>query len=309
MSWKKLTDLVFLWWNTGLTPPVKRVIARSHSDVEFVCAELSKHYQVRPFHILGLCEVSESNVKDIVAHLGEDHFDYHFHPRINNRVIADTAVIFDVRYVELIDSQVWIDSYGSFETIKVAEVLSFYVAAIDEFLFVVTSHWPSQLTYSENSPHRAEIASGCRKRIEELRREHQGSDYIVLMGDYNAEPFSDPMSKHLLATRDRRLVEEDNRFLYNPFWRRLGESLPHAPDTQLNSIGGSCFYSSDKYRRWASFDQIIFSSAFLQNGSMVLDEVHSDVLAPDSLRLIIEKSEFIDHYPVTSTVQIRSKSE
>ena len=71
--------------------------------------------------------------------------------------------------------------------------------------------------------------------------------YIVLMGDYNDDPFSPSLSEHLHATRDRELAIQDGAFLYNPFWRRLGESRSFPTSGNEVSICGTHYYDGGEF--------------------------------------------------------------
>lgn len=307
MNWETVVELNMMWWNTGLVPPKLGANRSNPANVDFVIAELSALYATSPFQVLGLCEVNEDCVLAIVDGLKNPYMGYHFKGAVSSHAIANIAIIFDRRFVDILSESTWTEQHGRTKTLKAGEHVSFLVQATNEILHLVVSHWPSLRTVAEEDPERTELANSCRRRIGDLSDEHGENSYIVLMGDYNAEPFSAPMAKHLLAIRDRSLVLKYDGYLYNPFWRMIGETLPHVPDMEVSSGGGTCYHRSDKYRTWASFDQIIFSRSFLRSSSMVLDERKTKIIVTERLEQAVRSSsEIFDHFPVTSTIQLRS---
>jgi hypothetical protein len=126
------------------------------------------------------------------------------------------------------------------------------------------------------------------------------------MGDYNDDPYSPSLAQHLLATRDRELVRKNDSYLYNPFWRMLGESAPFNHGNESKSICGTYYYSSGKPSRWFTFDQIMFSSAFFQNGPFLLNEGRSMIIWNEDLDSRIRSSDGIfDHLPVLSVIDVK----
>jgi len=133
-------------------------------------------------------------------------------------------------------------------------------------------------------------------------------NYHILMGDYNDDPCSPSLANHLLATRDRNMAQENRTFLYNPFWRKLGETVDHDERLAPHSVCGTHFYRAGRYTQWHTFDQLMFSSEFLQDGPMVLDEQHTRIIVTESLKTrILDRTEKLDHFPVLSTVSLRSQ--
>ncbi|MBX9432518.1 endonuclease/exonuclease/phosphatase family protein, partial [Ralstonia pseudosolanacearum] len=174
---------------------------------------------------------------------------------------------------------------------------------------VVVSHWPSRRTAAETMPVRMELGIALRTSLARMR-EDGSTPFHILMGDYNDDPFSPSLASHLLATRDRALARRDDEFFYNPFWRWIGESHDGLSNQQEDdSICGTHFYSEGETTRWFTYDQIIFSSAFLNDKSMVLNEQQSGILVLPELRSkLLTRGEIFDHLPVIGTVDLRSES-
>jgi hypothetical protein len=56
--------------------------------------------------------------------------------------------------------------------------------------------------------------------------EHQ--QHVIILGDFNDEPFDAPLSNHLMATRDRALAGKSH-LLYNPLLAIVGLLQPLSP--------------------------------------------------------------------------------
>ena len=131
---------------------------------------------------------------------------------------------------------------------------------------------------------------------------------IILIGDFNDEPFDPSLAHHLLATRDRELARSNTDFFYNPFWRHLGESHFYIPETETTSFGGTCFCRSDPGTHWRTLDQIIFSSSFLSQGNWQLNERETAILRlPPLDHLVQDANAKFDHFPVISVIETQLK--
>ena len=197
-----------------------------------------------------------------------------------------------------------IDSYGR-TSLKISERIDLFFPESNALINFFISHWPSRLHHQESDPKRLELATTFRKYLDSIREIDSLNKHIILMGDYNDDPFSPSLYKHLLATRDRQLATENDNYLYNPFWRNLGESdyLVHE-DSNKNSCG-TYYYSQGNESKWFNFDQIIFSSAFLKNGLLRLNEENCIILRNEDLVSRIKSLKYkFDHLPVLGVIDI-----
>ena len=303
MTWKPLSQLVLMWWNTSLSPPTGRA-KEIHADREFAInfvRELRTDYR---FDVLGLCEVSSDDLEAIVQGLDDPYLDVIDSTDRQAQLKLDTAIIYDRRKLEKIDFSHCIDRYGN-TCLKAGTVVRFFELSSGLQLHVVTSHWPGRQFAPEFSAKRAKLGAFLCQETRSLKQ-RAPNPYIVLMGDYNDDPFSESLASHLLATRDRELARSNGDYFYNPFWRCIGESLP-SPETGCeSSICGTHFYRGGTESRWFTFDQIMFSSPFLQSdGAAILDERHSGiVVTPDLRERVLSRKSAFDHFPVLSMVTI-----
>lgn len=197
------------------------------------------------------------------------------------------------------------DKHGR-RTLKTGEAVAFRSVTTGYPFQVIVSHWPSRITAAETDPLRTALGSGLRRAIESMSKEG-ASPFFILIGDYNDEPFSPSLAHHLFATRDRSLARRDARYFYNPFWRSIGESS-HRHDTDEDGICGTHFYPRGDSTQWFTYDQVMFSSAFLASEAMVLDEQRCGILALSNIRSkLLVRHEIFDHLPVLGTVEMRAK--
>ncbi|CAE6724707.1 hypothetical protein LMG22931_01901 [Paraburkholderia nemoris] len=306
MTWSTIGPLVFVWWNTSLSPPISRRKAVA-ADLEFVIAQLREIRQQTACDVLALGEVCATDLDAILTGLGEPQLAVFDATDRTTKPMFDTAVIYDQSRLSLEDTRSIVDKFGR-KTLKTGEVFEFRALETGDLFKLVVSHWPSRLTASESTAQRAELGTALRWSVERMQ-EDEAASFIVLMGDYNDDPFSPSLASHLLATRDRTLARRDSRFLYNPFWKWIGESHDGVHNAESGGVCGTHFYAGGETSQWFTYDQIIFSSAFLRDQSLVLNEKRSGILAPPALRSkLLKKSEIFDHLPVLATVELRSRT-
>ena len=295
--------LVLAWWNTSLSP-LRKPRDTGDDKTRIICCvqELLRSFTV---DVLALGEVCTQDVLDILDAVANPHISYHDATHMNGKGQSDVAVLFDRRRLALDGSRALLDSYGR-TTLKIGEQLNLVLGETGQYIYLFVSHWPSRLYCSESSARRTEIGTSLRKTLDEIRCAATTPPFIVLMGDYNDDPFSPSLAHHLLATRDRQLARENGLYLYNPFWRMLGESDPFAPGQTKTGICGTYYYRGGKDTRWYTFDQIMFSSAFLGDGPLILNEEYCQIIRNNELETQLHRStSILDHLPVLSVVEIR----
>ena len=306
MEMSETRPLVLAWWNTSLSPLGKP--RKTPADSSYVLNFVRELVRTLGVDILALGEVCSQDVSDIIRAIGDPRLSFHDATLMDGERRFDTAILFDRRRLSLDASVSVLDSYGK-STLKVGEKVRLLSFETGEYLHLFVSHWPSRLYCSETSPRRTEIGTSLRKALDDIRSGATSRQFIVLMGDYNDDPCSPSLANHLLATRDRDLARENDKFLYNPFWRRLGEAVPFVVGQTLQSICGTCYYAGGETSRWFTFDQMMFSSAFLRDGPFVLNEEHSMIVRSDDLESRIRSSgEVLDHLPVAGIIDIRRKA-
>ncbi len=302
MQLPEIEPLTLMWWNTSLSPLAKPRASADDKKYAIQCIKSLRD----TFHIdlMALGEVCTQDIMDIVAEINDPHLSYHDATDASGKSKFDTAILFNRRRLSLEKHGTILDSFGK-ATLKVGERLSFLSSDTEKCFHLFVSHWPSRLHCHETCSKRTEIGTSLRKELDAIRSSAADKQFIVLMGDYNDDPSSPSLANHLLATRDRDLVRDNDSFLYNPFWRALGESSPYIHGYTKPGICGTHYYSKGESSRWFTFDQIIYSSAFLQGGPFVLNEDKSMIIRVADLESRIKSSsEIFDHLPVLGVVEI-----
>ena len=306
MAWQPLNPLVFMWWNTSLSPPIPTLKSTSE-DADFVVAQVREMRQRSRFAVLGLAEVQSSNLDAILNGLGDPDLLCLDSSDRTQRLMHDTALIYDQSVLTCVDRRSFVERFGKHQ-MKLGQLTVFETKQGAVPISVVTSHWPSRRSAPEHAGRKAEFGTLLRKSLEQFR-DPKLNPYIVLMGDYNDDPFSPSLAEHLLATRDRELARRNPQFFYNPFWRWLGESQSSAIVGADHSVCGTHFYPNGDQTEWFTYDQIIFSSAFLADGTIILDEESTAILTSTELKgRLHSRAHTCDHLPVRSSAMLRKLS-
>jgi hypothetical protein len=308
MRWTTIEPLVFLWWNTSLSPPVSKN-RTSAEDLAFVVSLVGELRAEYGFAAFGLGEVCSEDLRAIQAGVGDAALSVFDATDRCGRRKYDTAILYDRTKLVFSEPRSFEEKFGK-TTLKLGEMARFVTTGSGEVVDVVVSHWPGRRTSPELDVARDELGTLLRRSLEYVRNaEARERPYVILMGDFNDDPYSRALTGHLLATRDRELARRRAEFFYNPFWRCLGESLPSVMATAEQGVCGTHYYPSGASSHWFTFDQIIFSSAFLGDGPIVLDDAHSRILStPELKRRLLDKKQIFDHFPVLSAVTLRSPS-
>ncbi|ODS31399.1 MAG: hypothetical protein SCARUB_03476 [Candidatus Scalindua rubra] len=177
-------------------------------------------------------------------------------------------------------------------------------------LHVLGNQWPSRSAGQyESEPYRIMVAENCAWIVEEHYKKDSNIN-VVVMGDFNDEPFNRSVQEYLFAIRNRKRVEARRNskkarpYLYNLAWLLMDEPTP-----------GTFHYGSNP-AGWNMLDQIMVSKGVL-TGSNGL-EVIEDSMAIFRPKYIRDKSKpkqfrkgkkkwiegFSDHFPVTATIKI-----
>ena len=164
------------------------------------------------------------------------------------------------------------------------------------YLFV--SHWKSRAFCHKNHPDRHSLGISLRHKVDEIHKNFGDESHLILLGDYNDEPFDESLSEQLMATRDKALIFKKKKLLYNPFWHYLSY------DRSKLEYAGTYYYKDGQTTKWHTFDQIIVSSAFIVGKEWLLNEQATGIVHfPEYLQLVKERKTIFDHLPVITTIE------
>ncbi len=294
-------EFILAFWNCAISPPgIKEMRTPANmADAVDVIADLFITKQVT---FLALCEVNResfSYISNEIDKLGLS-LSAHFLP---DKTL--TGAEFDIGYIYA-PAQISVEQ-GVAHTarlgtsiVKVAQQLLVVINEdVTSIINVFVSHWPSQLRKIADD-FRDECSKGLRRNVEKFIENNQ---LVILMGDYNDEPYSQSLFKNIHATNDRALVlSEPDFWLYNPYWKTLSARMPFTIDEQQHDFG-TCYSKSGNRNHWSTFDQIIFSGRFLHCGPWYLKESSTGVVLTDKLRAaIMDSKHYFDHMPVIGCI-------
>ncbi len=171
-------------------------------------------------------------------------------------------------------------------------------------MFVV--HWPSRLFHQEGTPERDEIAMFLRCLVDDIFESDEASN-VILIGDFNDEPYARSISRCLMATKEPERLSRNRRLLYNPFWKQIVTTAQMHRGSSLRPSKGTYYYPSGKVDRWHVFDQMLFSAAFLNGDARWhLDERETHVIDDQfGLMTSLNNGTGFDHFPIMATIERR----
>ncbi|HLX64422.1 MAG TPA: endonuclease/exonuclease/phosphatase family protein [Planctomycetota bacterium] len=307
MADSRTQSLRIAWWNSRLAPKGK---ASSDSTIwkraSAVIAALIKRYRI---DLLAIGEVAEGQLQRIVTESCLEGFRVHESTGRDGRLQFETGLLYRSALFRIIKHKPILSFHGSKRNI-VGNRIDLQISRSGELFYLFVSHWSMRRTIPKNDPRRLKLGDFLRSDVNELLSDRRSPPNIILLGDYNDEPFDTSISECLFATRDRRLAQKNGRLLYNPFWRHLGEPEPHGGATAPAGYPGTAYHRSGDETCWRTVDQIIFSSAFVEGGNWQLNEALTSILQLEGHFDDITHSKAVfDHFPVIATVERKEQRD
>jgi hypothetical protein len=286
--------MTFAWWNTSLSPRAK---SRSKVEVQQFALSVIEHmisYQGADFIALG--EVSELDMTYFTQNNSFLNFKYVSAVIDSGTTKVDLGYVYNTGFISIIDDIPIITPIAK-KKHKVAQRVRLEILGYDSILSVFISHWPSRMYVDSNHPKRHAISLSLRLKVDQAL-DLDERELVILLGDYNDEPYNVSLSEHLRASRDRSLVRKNATLLYNPFWSFLGDLL--SEPTEL----GSYYYPKGETTRWFAFDQMIFSHGFILGKHWVLSDTSVYIARiPDLLERVLSAKHKFDHLPIFGTIE------
>jgi len=280
-------------WNTGLNPPgkkkqhAKKVMDDFCNIVDFLLNDCELDF-------LALLEVSVADYDVLRKKLGVGFNIIDASNSAGVNLYFDMVFVYRDGVFDFVDKFDLTKIYEG-RTYKSAQQLNFILN--DRLVHFFVSHWPSRIYAKPDDGARERIAETIANTID---RDIKGdASLVILMGDYNAEPFERCIQGSLSASRDFSLVEGNSKLFYNPFWRYFSYN-------KSGGVNGSYFYKNGWGARWMMYDQIIFSSAFVSGSSgLVVDDDSVCIFNHALIDAAYDRygGKLFDHYPVLAVIK------
>lgn len=298
-------SLRILWWNIAIAPlGVEKEM--STNRLQEVVETLVDLMLVLDIDVFCLGEVSDRILREIEFLLEDTPYEIFNAIETVRRAKFDSCVVFNGAKVKLDDSTpVVLDHVSSAQ--KICHRLVFEVLETKEPLFVYVSHWPSRLRQGPGTSYRMNLGANLRTSLNVVFKDFGARTNIIILGDFNDEPYDAPMTDFLKSSRDRDLVRsrESDFFIYNPFWSFLSQPQKYTrSEDALKCHGTYTFSSSLLTSNSHVFDQILFSSSFISAGPWYLEEESVEIIgANHSVAGLHVETMGSDHKPVIAEVR------
>ena len=284
-------ELKCAWWNCKLSPPKNGATRYPVTDNFFSVVHAILQREV---DILGLCEVDRNNIQHLQQALNEGSYSKYIVLDLYSpgKSIDDFCLIFNSEKLsvssEAVDANIK-DSHTD-QWLKAGIFIGLTPTQGNEIFFGL-SHWQSRGTYSYGSTERLRLGDALRTKAMAILDVHPSSP-IVLLGDYNDEPFDISIVRGIGASRDINYVKKSSKYFYNPFWSHLS---PHPEGPAGTFIHPKCIGSDG-----AVFDQILFSSHFVREWEF---KEHAAIISDiNFVESNTQWKDISDHYPILSHV-------
>ncbi|KAF1026894.1 MAG: hypothetical protein GAK29_00978 [Acinetobacter bereziniae] len=296
ISFSELDSLSMVWWNVALSPPSSSTRDKASIGKIEKVSEILSIFINKKYDLICLGEVSTEDMRKLSKLLNLEELKYSYIEGADKQGLLyfDTAVIYSDKLVAQRQAN---NSYCFHEvlnitdrnSVKLYERYIFRIKDVDDDIVLYLSHWPSQLRNSEIQT--TQIAINLKSQIREILEEQRN---VILMGDYNLEPYDKCIVNYLGSSRSKEEVMRNKTMLYNPCWKLL---IPNDNDI----IYGSYFYAQGHYHKWQILDQCMFSLSFLEKPWFFDDNLVSII----DVNKLYESNGDInpsDHWPISCTI-------
>lgn len=305
----KPPSLRFAWWNTGVAPPwiESRASLEHRAEVRRIVEHLISNDGCG---LIGLGEVRRESILDWVpSHQRADWAE--IRDLSASRNDFDLGLLFDRGRLDAVD-HLWVRARHAGNDVRAGLVVLFKTTAnaTPGYFVVVLAHWRADMgDIADAAARRSRAAQQLRGAIcKQLDANGGGAvPHVLMLGDFNAEPFDPEFREDLPTSRLRGFVQNHSRragtddlMLYNASWRVVGERYPWMGST-APSLAGTYWTKQKLPTTWRTFDQVLVSGSLLGTSGWVFREdelrigVNDEVFEPASAKFL---SPSMDHLPI-----------
>lgn len=287
-------ELSIVWWNTSLSPPISSKRDKSSDEKRMAIANIVKTFMENDYEFICLGEVGPEDIRYLDEHILTQDLGYFCAKGIDGigRTFFDTCIYYKKthRLIRNENSDVFNFTMKSgTRTFKYGQKYKFLLN-MEEKITLYLSHWPSRL--NDVNLQVSSIAERLREKIESELEETKN---IILVGDYNVEPYDSAVVHHLQTSREKTIVKKKPNIFYNPCWK----FLTPLSKNKSHIYNGTYYYENSQFNNWHIIDQIMFSSNFLSEEWDLQDRFINILNLPSELNTPF----FSDHKPLTAVLQ------
>lgn len=301
-----LNSIRLAWWNVNLSSVASNAkYLSTESDYDVVLKGIQFFLNIQQCKLVVLCEVSEQDIAVLRKSLSSSYLSIIEGVQRVGRTRFDTVLIYDCRFIH-IKHDTDITKGSSTSIVKSGQVYDLYNIHDTAHFKLILCHWPSR-AIAGSDIRRNKAASSLAYKIQE---DYLGKYDVIIMGDFNDNPFDKSIYETLQATRCHEMaVKYSDEWLYNPFWRDCVSTTYHGSEHH-ESKGNS--YPSGTYRHkagdgafWHTLDQILISGSLISTSNWQLNEKETRVVSEEYFTEIFTNKSRIDHLPVVCELEYR----
>jgi exonuclease III len=288
-------ELSIIWWNTSLSPPVSSKRDKSSVEKRQTIATVIKSFMEADYEFICLGEVGPEDITFFEENIFPQELGYFCAKGIEGigRTFFDTCIYYKKDHYLIRNGSSDVQNFtmsSATRTFKYGQKYRFSVLN-KEKITIYLSHWPSRL--NDVSLQVISIAERLRVNIEDELKETKN---IILVGDYNVEPYDPAVVHQLQSSREKTIVSKKPNVFYNPCWKFL---VPSVRPKTLNAHG-TYYYANGQFHNWHVIDQIMFSSNFLSDEWNLQDKYINIV----NLTNLDDTQKFLlsDHHPLSAVI-------
>lgn len=296
-----LYNLRMAWWNTSLSPAAPNAKSKANTETyPIICDHLKRLLTDFSCDLIAICEVSSVDVAYLNSNLNLTNIAILDLTYKIGRTRFDIAVIYNSEKLKLKHCYN-LSKIKTGNTLKAAQLIEIDNLDDNKKIQLFLCHWASRLN-GDGDMKRKSAADMVYSVAKEFM--DKGQDVIV-MGDFNDNPYDESMLKNLNATRCHDMVRKyPKEYFYNPFWRSVVSNKQYNHLMDMTSFrSGTHKYKQFSGTIWHSYDQIIFSGSFLGKGIWHLNEKLTKVIDETCFLTDFDNNEnLIDHLPVVCEI-------
>lgn len=288
-------ELSIVWWNTSLSPPVSSKRDKSSDEKRGSIASVIQEFMKNDYEFICLGEVGPEDIDFFEKTIFPQSLGYFCAKGIDGvgRTFFDTCIYYKKYHYLIRNGNSDVQNFtmsSATRTFKYGQKYRFSIFNKEKFT-IYLSHWPSRL--NDVSLQVISIAERLRVNIEDELKETKN---IILVGDYNVEPYDPAIVHQLQSSREKAIVSKKPNVFYNPCWKFL------VPSLRLKSLytHGTYYYANGQFHNWHVIDQIMFSSNFLSD-EWDLQDKYINIVNLTNLD-DTKKSLLSDHHPLSAVI-------